>query len=351
MLEVTLVYYNKVNIQLGFNTRDRAPLEKLAYLVNINLESKGTRVYIIEGYSDKKKKKLDHLRLSVSMKTGTVEAFVDLLNLLVGVFCANDFNVDCSIREILTLFYIEYCEKHLESQECYIPEPVNECGCCLTIWDPTEVKYKAWVVSQELFSNTRKLLRKAWKTAKESDVCVPFSLWDGKGIGIIPSYNATERHCEGLKGLLNQMTSYNPNWTVDCKTFNYRRKAYCYLKCDNQEQADKVFKKVSKLNRQVAKTINKNGHDLFFNTKAEIVIGKMSPDEKSIYVIIKDDFVVGQIQLSEFGIQCKNCHNNKEQMFKCSKCQKEYYCSRECQVKDWPTHKKDCKKEAVKTTE
>jgi hypothetical protein len=68
----------------------------------------------------------------------------------------------------------------------------------------------------------------------------------------------------------------------------------------------------------------------------------MPPDEDSIYVIVKDDFAAGQIQLSEFGLQCTVCHSNKDGIFKCSKCKKTYYCSRECQIKDWKQHKQSC---------
>ena len=37
---------------------------------------------------------------------------------------------------------------------------------------------------------------------------------------------------------------------------------------------------------------------------------------------------------------CKVCGKRGE--FKCNKCGKVVYCSRECQFKDWPSHKKGC---------
>uniref|UniRef100_A0A6C0I0E5 MYND-type domain-containing protein n=1 Tax=viral metagenome TaxID=1070528 RepID=A0A6C0I0E5_9ZZZZ len=40
---------------------------------------------------------------------------------------------------------------------------------------------------------------------------------------------------------------------------------------------------------------------------------------------------------------CKNC-NIETTEFRCGKCQKAYYCSKECQVENWKTHKPACKK-------
>ena len=40
---------------------------------------------------------------------------------------------------------------------------------------------------------------------------------------------------------------------------------------------------------------------------------------------------------------CNVC-KKKGKMKKCSRCRSTYYCSRECQVKDWEEHKKVCKK-------
>jgi hypothetical protein len=39
---------------------------------------------------------------------------------------------------------------------------------------------------------------------------------------------------------------------------------------------------------------------------------------------------------------CKNC-NIETTEFRCGKCQKAYYCSKECQVENWKTHRLACK--------
>ena len=41
-------------------------------------------------------------------------------------------------------------------------------------------------------------------------------------------------------------------------------------------------------------------------------------------------------------MQCEKCCQTT-QLFTCSKCKTGYYCSKECQAGDWPTHKKFCK--------
>ena len=49
---------------------------------------------------------------------------------------------------------------------------------------------------------------------------------------------------------------------------------------------------------------------------------------------------------------CKTCHIKLPvyQIFRCSNCQKAYYCSKDCQIKDWDKHEKICKKkEKIKT--
>lgn len=47
------------------------------------------------------------------------------------------------------------------------------------------------------------------------------------------------------------------------------------------------------------------------------------------------------------GVECDYCHRTDAKLLKCTKCQKAFYCSRECQAKQWKEkgHKKHCRKE------
>ena len=47
------------------------------------------------------------------------------------------------------------------------------------------------------------------------------------------------------------------------------------------------------------------------------------------------------------SFNCKVCGKKGE--YKCSKCGKVIYCSRECQFKDWGNHKNNCNKKRVCT--
>ena len=49
------------------------------------------------------------------------------------------------------------------------------------------------------------------------------------------------------------------------------------------------------------------------------------------------------------GFKCNKCQ--KQAFKRCSKCKSVWYCSRECQVGDWPQHKEKCKKLAKELQE
>ncbi|KAG1725993.1 uncharacterized protein EDB91DRAFT_1166863 [Suillus paluster] len=43
-----------------------------------------------------------------------------------------------------------------------------------------------------------------------------------------------------------------------------------------------------------------------------------------------------------FLVRCSQCHIGLEKPLKCAKCKSIWYCSKECQKKNWPTHKPAC---------
>ena len=49
------------------------------------------------------------------------------------------------------------------------------------------------------------------------------------------------------------------------------------------------------------------------------------------------------------GFKCKKCE--KQAYKRCSKCKSVWYCSRECQVGDWPNHKESCNRIAKELKE
>ena len=51
------------------------------------------------------------------------------------------------------------------------------------------------------------------------------------------------------------------------------------------------------------------------------------------------------------GSTSYTCVCTKDYKFKCSRCEFARYCSKECQVKDWPEHKKVCIKHSDKSFE
>jgi ankyrin repeat protein len=53
--------------------------------------------------------------------------------------------------------------------------------------------------------------------------------------------------------------------------------------------------------------------------------------------------------LSKMTNECENCGSSSKRLKLCSKCEKVRYCSRDCQVKDYKEHKKECGKRRVES--
>ncbi|KAK3593605.1 hypothetical protein CHS0354_018702 [Potamilus streckersoni] len=42
-------------------------------------------------------------------------------------------------------------------------------------------------------------------------------------------------------------------------------------------------------------------------------------------------------------INCKRCGNQEKVMKRCTRCKHAYYCCRDCQIQDWPSHRAECR--------
>lgn len=58
-----------------------------------------------------------------------------------------------------------------------------------------------------------------------------------------------------------------------------------------------------------------------------------------------DDFIRERLMksLEDYTNRCYNCNKVTKDIKACSGCKVTYYCSRECQKKDWSMHKRECK--------
>jgi hypothetical protein len=67
--------------------------------------------------------------------------------------------------------------------------------------------------------------------------------------------------------------------------------------------------------------------------------------EGTEYGVDSSLYFIPKIENVEYLIFCQNliCRKKLHQIFRCSKCQLTYYCSKECQLLDWKIHKFDCK--------
>jgi len=81
-----------------------------------------------------------------------------------------------------------------------------------------------------------------------------------------------------------------------------------------------------------------NTRGLFDNLTAELVRG--GPDRRERYVMAMEP-ITDKVEKESGRAKCVVCY--KASTKKCGRCNDASYCSRECQAKDWKTHKNSCK--------
>ncbi|CAG2104190.1 unnamed protein product [Medioppia subpectinata] len=59
-------------------------------------------------------------------------------------------------------------------------------------------------------------------------------------------------------------------------------------------------------------------------------------------VITQDMPLIHVLNMSSKGKYCDNCFKRSDQLKRCSKCLRMYYCGKECQKNDWKYHKNEC---------
>jgi hypothetical protein len=71
-------------------------------------------------------------------------------------------------------------------------------------------------------------------------------------------------------------------------------------------------------------------------------IGKSTESDKINYLI--NEIITIRVLLYARSHYCcyQNCGKRSNHLHICSRCHEMYYCSRDCQVKDWEEHKKIC---------
>lgn len=334
--------FNKSNVYFLLDDIDMVRLSDLCNLIN-SKKSELKMICSVSGKvsTGKNQKMPTDYRLYVGLREGTVEKFSDLIDILEieNLFCSDHKIINSILKRITLSCYSDYSNETEEEQYMHAGTPIRIAGTvAVTSWNPHDPKFKASIIDAAALNYHRDRLRPLCSMCSKRDEC-GFYPWKNIRFNIVPSETAKDAACGKLKVILDKMTPKNPNWTV-----KYDGKACCSLKCESVESAEVVRKKVSAVNRQTERTVASNVGALNFSGRADISIETpSSPVDSSVYVIIKDELLGSQIELHNFGMICTVCRISRSKMSKCSVCRKQYYCSEECQTKDWPVHKKICK--------
>ena len=94
-------------------------------------------------------------------------------------------------------------------------------------------------------------------------------------------------------------------------------------------------------------TVNKIKEDLFneYGWRLALECDRLPCVTPAIETVTNRDWFLRFIEKNKENM-CHTCHKVAQDnaLKTCSRCKKVKYCSKECQVKDWKLHKKNCRK-------
>ena len=175
------------------------------------------------------------------------------------------------------------------------------------------------------------------------------------------AYNGLKQHKNAIKYFQKLLTTSKEDICVEFEFFEGRANlllAEIYELQEENSKAKEYYKKAKKhLERHIKNTRkkkNKGPYHLTFFSKTMLADKKINKKKKVRFKVCKNLLDPQKNTYSEVQMEkikelqeefiCTVCQKKHEKMKKCSQCKNAYYCSRECQVKDWKKHKKVCKK-------
>ena len=102
-----------------------------------------------------------------------------------------------------------------------------------------------------------------------------------------------------------------------------------------EDEATPVIIAAQEGHADVIKLLYKLGADM--KPKSQYSVSKWAEDGKHI-----DALEIIEKILNKLTRECQWCGCSSKRLKMCSKCEKVWYCSRECQVQDFKKHKKEC---------